>query len=369
MDSPPIRTQRRCWVGRIVARSVGPAIPLLAMLAGCQSPPTGASETVASPPTTVEDARLPDASALARLSQVDGSSLGWGEGSEESVEVVTGTIDASTDAADADEAEAESLILARPSARTDPAASPMLEVAALQATLSELAANADDPTPYELAAALLPLVAVPELVDGTYPEYAPRIGDLSSGEELLVLGTADFASTVRTRLDAGESPMVVLASEIERWKEGLREDAGLRISTVALCSAIRGFGDFDEMDPRLPTRADRDALVYVALDDLDWEAVDDGMHRWRIDHRIELRQLSDGFVVDPGRWTTQTHALPEPSRDAFFWVRIRLPIEDLSAGRYGLKIRVREPSTGREVERSLNLELVPPRMLSDAAGS
>ena len=120
--------------------------------------------------------------------------------------MVTGTIDASTDAADADEVEAESLI--SPGRRPDGSGRvPMLEVAPVATS----AANADDPTPYELAAALLPLVAVPELVDGTYPEYAEN-RRLGLGEELLVLGTADFASTVRTRLDAGESPMVVLAS-------------------------------------------------------------------------------------------------------------------------------------------------------------
>lgn len=365
MDSPCSCAH---WIRRsmnAVVRLSVPALLLGGMQAGCQSSPEPLPTSTPVLETSTLDARLPDSATLTQLSQIDGSVLGFERASEE-IDPETPEIGEPPETTP-DEPVGETLILARGSGDPVPEEPLRLPVAELQAKLSDLAATADDPTPYELAAALIPLIAVPEFVEGGYPEYAPRIHDLSSDEELLVLGTADFAFTVRRRLDAGEPPMAVIASEIERLREGLRDDSGLQIERVALCSAIRGFGDFDELDRRLPTRSDRDALVYVALDGLDWQALENGTHRWTIDHRIELRQLSDGFVIDPGRWAIQTHTLSEPSRDAFFWVRIRLPIEDLSAGRYGLKIRVREPSTGREVEKSLDLEIVPARMLTDAA--
>lgn len=340
---------------------------------GCEAPPERLAQPTETTDIEVIDRRLPDEETLAQLFQVDGSAIALGEASSEQGDSTAPgqatPIESEVSAEEEEEPANETLVFARPirGDETDDDAI-QLKFAELQAALSSLAATADDPTPYELAAALLPLIAVPELVDGTYPEYAPRIEDLASDEETLVLGTAHFASAVRRRLDAGEAPTVVIASELERLQENLQDDHGLRISTVALCSAIRGFGDFDEMPVRLPTRADRDALVYIALDGLDWQASPTGGdHRWQIDHRIELRQLSDGFVVDPGRWTVQSHSLSSPSRDSFLWVRIRLPIADLSAGRYGLKVRVREPSTGREAEQSLMLELVPPRLLTEAS--
>ena len=337
-------------------------------LVGCETAPRTTSSVPAPVEVATEDDRLPNTADLALLSQIDGSGLAW-DADQASSDPTPSAEPAESDSdveADENDTAEETLILARnASSSTEPEAI-TLPVAALQSMLSELAATADDPTPYELAAALLPLVAVPELLEGAYPEYAPRIADLSSEEETLVLGSAEFASAVRRRIDAGETPAAVITSELERFQSGLRNDDGLRMPTVALCSAIRGFGDFDQMPDRLPTRVDRDALIYVALDGLDWQQLENGTHRWQVDHRIELRQLSDGFVVDPGRWAVQTHALPAPSRDAFFWVRIRLPISDLSAGRYALKVRVREPSSGREVDRSLDLELVPARLLTAA---
>ena len=132
-----------------------------------------------------------------------------------------------------------------------------------------------------------------------------------------------------------------------------------------ICEAIRGFGDVDRLPHRLPARIDQDVFVYVPLEGLTWtEDEATGRHRWQIRHRIELHQLSDGLVIDPGSWSNLDHALPQPTRDTYFWIRFTVPGRDLASGRYALKVRVEEPSTGRQAERTIEIDLLPERLVS-----
>ncbi len=242
---------------------------------------------------------------------------------------------------------------------------PPPSLAELAAFLERLAAVADDPVPYQMAAAILPLVAADaSLGDGLTP-YRPAAEQLSTEEVAMCEALATFASAIRGRLDAGELPREALLFELSELVGRLRQEPELRIVGAEICSAIRGFGDFEPMPHRLKARADQDVLVYVPLEGLDWiRNAATARHGWRIRHRIELHQLSDGLIVDPGSWTDLAHDLPEPTRDTYFWVRYTIPGSDLAAGRFALKVRVEEPATGREVERTIELELLPERLLA-----
>ena len=111
-------------------------------------------------------------------------------------------------------------------------------------------------------------------------------------------------------------------------------------------------------------------LVYAELDGLRWSpAAQSRKVGWEIEYRLELHQLADDLVIDPGVLTRQSHALDEPVEDTFFWIRYTLPAADLKAGKYALKLWVREPGTSREVEKSIPIELLPERMLIRAAAS
>ena len=238
-------------------------------------------------------------------------------------------------------------------------------LAELAVFLERLAGVADDPVPYQMAAAILPLVAADaSLGDGLGP-FAPDAAQLSTDEAAMCEALATFAVAIRGRLDAGEPPREALLVELSDLVGRLRQEPMLRIGSAEICSAIRGFGDIEPLPHRLKARADQEVLVYVPLEGLDWiENAATARHGWRIRHRIELHQLSDGLVVDPGRWTDLAHDLPEPTRDTFFWVRYTIPGSDLAAGRFALKVRVEEPTTGRQVERTIDLELLPERLLA-----
>jgi hypothetical protein len=231
--------------------------------------------------------------------------------------------------------------------------------------LERLAGVADDPVPYQMAAAILPLVAAdPSMRDGL-PPFAPAASQLSADEAAMCEALATFAVAVRGRLDAGESPREAMLLELSELVGRLRQEPVLKIGGAEICSAIRGFGDIEPLPHRLKARADQDVLVYVPLEGLDWiENRATERHGWRIRHRIELHQLSDGLIVDPGSWTDLAHDLPQPTRDTYFWVRYTIPGSDLAAGRFALKVRVEEPATGRQVERTIDLELLPERLLA-----
>ncbi len=231
--------------------------------------------------------------------------------------------------------------------------------------LERLAGSADDPVPYQMAAAILPLIAAdPSLQSGLAP-FTPATTQLSADEAAMCEALATFAVAVRGRLDAGEPPREAMLAELAALVDELRQEPMLRIGSAEICSAIRGYGDIEPLPHRMKARADQEVLVYVPLEGLDWiENRATARHGWRIRHRIELHQVSDGLVIDPGSWTDLSHDLPEPTRDTYFWVRYTVPGSDLAAGRFALKVRIEEPSTGRQVERTIELELLPERLLA-----
>jgi len=244
-------------------------------------------------------------------------------------------------------------------------AAPPPSLTELAAFLDRLAGVADDPVPYQMAAAILPLIAAePSMRDDLAP-FSPAVEQLSADEAAMCEAVATFAVAVRGRLDAGEPPREAMLVELAELVGRLRQEPMLRIGSAEICSAIRGFGDIEPLPHRLKARADQEVLIYVPLEGLDWiENRATARHGWRIRHRIELHQLSDGLVVDPGSWTDLAHDLPEPTHDTYFWVRYTIPGSDLAAGRFALKVRVEEPATGRQVERTIDLELLPERLLA-----
>lgn len=245
------------------------------------------------------------------------------------------------------------------------AATAPMSLEAIAEQLHRLAATADDPMPLELVAAVLLLAAEdPEAIENL-PIAGETRSQLMSDEVETREAFAAFARAVRTRMDDGEPLRDVLVAELGDLSARLRNEPDLRIGDAEICSAIRAFGDVDVLPHRLPARVDREVLVYVPLEGLEW--IEDraaGRHRWQVRHRVELHQRSDGLVIDPGSWTILDHALPVPTRDTYFWVRYTIPGRDLASGRYALKVRVEEPSTGRQAERTIELDLLPERLVA-----
>ncbi|MAC18789.1 MAG: hypothetical protein CMJ23_03750 [Phycisphaerae bacterium] len=241
----------------------------------------------------------------------------------------------------------------------------------LDRELLVLAAEADDPMPYELVRAMLAMIMVEGLEGGDLEAYSPRSTGLLIEETETLDAVGQFAKAIQTRLGSGEEAMQpVLVEELESLLNRLRNEDGFNLGAVEMCSSIQSYGDVVILPRRLSTGRDRELLVYAELDGLLWSPADQSRKvGWEIEYRLELHQLADDLVIDPGVLTRQGHALDEPVDDNFFWIRYTLPAADLKAGKYALKLWVREPATSREVEKSIPIELLPERMLVRAAAN
>lgn len=272
---------------------------------------------------------------------------------------------ASGDAATATVVDPEGVTVSLPAGPEGGSTDLPMSLQAISEQLHRLAATADDPLPLELVAAVMLLAAEDPAALDDLPIAAEARSQLMADEIETREAFAAFARAVRARLDDGESWRSVLVPELAELANRLRNEPDLRIGDADICSAIRAYGDVDRLPHRLSARVDREVLVYVPLEGLDWiEDSAGGRFRWQLRHRLELHQLSDGLVIDPGSWTMLDHALPEPTRDTFLWVRYTIPGRDLASGRYALKVRIEEPSTGRQAERTIDLDLLPERLVA-----
>jgi hypothetical protein len=237
--------------------------------------------------------------------------------------------------------------------------------------LLTLAAEADDPMPYELVRAMLAMIMVNGLEGGELDAYRPQTTGLLIEETETLDAVGRFATAIQTRIGGGEEAVQpVLIEELEALLTRLRNEDGFNLGAVEMCSSIQSYGDVVVLPRRLSTGRDRELLVYAELDGLRWSpAAQSRKVGWEIEYRLELHQLADDLVIDPGVLTRQSHALDEPVDDTFFWIRYTLPAADLKAGKYALKLWVREPGTSREVEKSIPIELLPERMLIRAAAN
>lgn len=268
------------------------------------------------------------------------------------------------------------LALARPSEElvdpdglsTSPAedSSVSMHIADLDRRLRTLAAEADDPMRFEVVRALLAILAVDELEPTDEIRFSPLAIGLLSEEEESLAAVSGFAERLRGRLVTGEeSSRDILLEELQVLLDRLQNDDGLSLGTVDICSSIRGFGDVVAVPRRMATGTDHALLIYAELEGLEWApTADQGRVGWQVEHRLELHQLADDMVIDPGVPARIGQDLAAPVDDTYFWIQYTLPAADLKAGRYVLKLWIREPATGREVERSIPIDLLPARLIA-----
>ena len=238
-----------------------------------------------------------------------------------------------------------------------------LSLAKVDLALARLAGVADDPVVYEFVRSMLPILAM-EGVGADEVDFQPSTEDLLAEEFDLLEAVSEFAIGVRTGMTSGVPPKELLIERLSELLTRLRNESGLRMGRVDLCTSIAGYGDIEIATRTMPAGRDQEILVYAEIDGLDWVPKTDGKVGWEIRYRLQLHQMSDGMVIDPGVESSVSDTLVAPVEDNYLWIRYRLPGQDLNAGRYVLKLWIREPSTNRQDERSIEFDLLPERLLS-----
>ena len=243
-----------------------------------------------------------------------------------------------------------------------------LSLARVDEALARLAAEADDPVVYEFVRSMLPILAL-EGVGEEEPGFQPSAQDLLADEVDMLEAVSEFALGVRAGMVSGGSPKEILIERLSELLKRLRNESGLEMGQVELCTSIAGYGDLEIASRKMSAGQDQDILVYAELNGLEWEAQRDGKVGWQLRYRLQLHQMSDGMVIDPGVESGISDTLVAPVDENYLWIKYRLPAGDLNASRYVLKLWVREPSTNREDERSIEIDLLPRRLLGRAAAA
>lgn len=238
----------------------------------------------------------------------------------------------------------------------------------IQAMLRRLAAEADDPVPYHLAASMLPIIGLKGSADAEPDPFLVPEAELD-GEEAVMLGeVATFATGLRTRIDAGESTRAVLLEELEGLLERLERGSRLTIAVAELCREVRGAGDYQLLPRVFASGRPQEVLIYVDLNGEEWTEIDGGEWEWAVDWKLELHQVSDQSVADQTDWNRQQTRRAYPVDDNYLLIRYTIPAEDLASALYVLKVRFREPGTKRETETGIQFQLVPRRTIAVQGG-
>lgn len=167
----------------------------------------------------------------------------------------------------------------------------------------------------------------------------------------------------------GAAPAAAPAARgAEYWKAegGSAESASLRISALALCTRVDGFGRFNRVESVRATGRPVPLLVYTQVDGFSYKGRDgstrggeagDAPSEWVIElgqsvvvYRMGVDGKSDVQVkVEPEQVARDVASFKR--RDHFLVQRIELPTP-LVAGKYVVKVSVRDKGTGMVDERT-----------------
>lgn len=185
--------------------------------------------------------------------------------------------------------------------------------------------------------------------------------------EIVGLMQEFFRKLGRELADSGD-PEVLLPAIAELGRS-LENQPRLALPTVALCTRVRGFGDYDEF-ARAETgggyvflaHTGEQAVVYLEVEN--FTSALDAQGRWVTELAQQLVVISDrdGIPVWREDWQRGTD-MSKNRRSDFFIVQVITLPKRLSVGRYQLKIHIRDERSGSEAEAAIDFEMVAdPRM-------
>jgi len=145
--------------------------------------------------------------------------------------------------------------------------------------------------------------------------------------------------------------------EIEQLADALRPLSDLSIPTLVLCRAVRGYGQYDVIDPpSFPTGNPIEFVTYCEVRHFATERQPDGTHHARFDMRTTILtrdgttvlNLDDRDIVDRCR---------SRRRDCFIPRLVRLPAT-LSPGQYVAKVTIIDKLAQKVAERRATFQVI-----------
>ena len=248
-------------------------------------------------------------------------------------------------------------------------------VAVSSAAVLELAPAAHDQLVVDLSRSLyreaaysdvplreLLVIAATSILDPQRAMAPEAIPGLTERERELLGAFQGFFGELGTRLAATGDPESVVEAVVA-LEQALSAEPTLRVTTVALCTRVGGFGDYDEFATNEAGRyaflahSGQQAVVYVELDDFSSRLNESGLWVTELSQQLVVYSDRDGIPVQRVEWQAGVDT-SKNRRDDFFLVQVFRLAEPLSVGRYQLKVRIRDEASGAEAETALDFEMV-----------
>jgi len=190
------------------------------------------------------------------------------------------------------------------------------------------------------------------LLDQPAPQLS-ALSSLPSEDRELITALIDGLSNFRNALRADRN--MLLSRKIKPLldvAERLRSQADLTIPTIALCTRVQGFGNYEPIEPaRFAAGREHPAIVYCEIANFTSHLNDRQQWETRLTWDMTL-YTEQGMSV----WTDKTEQITDSSRNRRhdFFVRkvIKLP-GTLTIGRYVLKVSIVDTQSNRVAEASV----------------
>lgn len=237
----------------------------------------------------------------------------------------------------------------------------------LVAALRRRAQSAADP--FSAYAALSSLESLKRDALDTHPI---DMTDISPRQADALEALAEIHRIIREGAGSDSDSAQRVVEAIQSAAENLASWEAVEVTTLKLCSRVEGFGVYDELPgPMLLAGRPHRIIVYAELDHFQTspgrdEAGDAG-YLVEVGQELSLFHEVDGLLA----WRMSEQIVRDFSRNRrrdFYMVQmIELP-ENLTVGKYQLKVTIRDQPAGSIAEKTLPIEIVADAKLIRAQG-
>ena len=204
----------------------------------------------------------------------------------------------------------------------------------------------------------LMLLAAMTMVDPTRQISPDAMPDLTESEQALLKTMQEHFIELGQSLDGSQDATRAVRTTMANLQQALSEQPDLAIKTAVLCTRVRGFGDYDELDlSQLVAHRSQQAVLYIEINEFASELNEKNEWVTVTSQQLTIYSERDGIPVWQEDWRTAIDRSRQQRNDFFTVQLLSLP-EPLSVGKYQLKIRIRDDKSGAETEKSIPFMLL-----------
>lgn len=185
------------------------------------------------------------------------------------------------------------------------------------------------------------------------------IPDLTDEERALLALMQKYFIAIGNDIDSETNPWLTMSTATTELQRRLKQTPDLEMPTLALCTRVGGFGDFDEwmilndMDQySFIAHTKQPVIIYLEMEGFTSNLNDKDLWETVTSQHLTIYSDRDGIPVWKEDWQSASDQSRKRRRDYFTVQKFDLP-RGLSVGRYQLKVRVRDEKTGAETEQNI----------------